>query len=318
MQANGAIFPAISAAQKFSNEKFERVTRRLEEANLAANLTLVVVGSYARGEANQSSDFDYFLFEPEATGADGSRAHQIVHQALKAEAISPPSLGGPFGNGCWNTEDFVQNIGGENEINGSLTRRMLLLLESKCLLGHDNYMSLRTELINRYIGDRMTEHGLARFLLNDIIKYYRTVCVDFEYKTVEENKDWGIRNIKLMFSRKLIYFSGVLAVAETAQRFWRDKRQIIETLLSLSPIHRIQETCGSRSEIALRSYDEFLHKMANEKFRAILEKVDANRDTHSSEFRALKNEAHHFSWSLMRLLTESYPATHPIHQALVF
>jgi len=53
--------------------------------------------------------------------------------------------------------------------------------------------------------DSMSE--TSRFLLHDLIRYYRTICVDFEYKTYENGKPWGDRNIKIQFSRKFLYFS---------------------------------------------------------------------------------------------------------------
>lgn len=82
------------------------------------------------------------------------------------------------------------------------------------------------------------------FFLNDLIRYYRTICVDFEYKTFEANKPWGIRNIKLIFSRKLIYFSGVLIAAEMYQRSAQQKKKIVKELISLSPVERLRKACG--------------------------------------------------------------------------
>jgi hypothetical protein len=82
---------------------------------------------------------------------------------------------------------------------------MLLLLEGEWLVNEAGFHSLRREILQRYIGDKMTDHQLSLFLLNDVIRYYRTMAVDYEFKTNEGDKPkpWGIRNIKLVFSRKL-------------------------------------------------------------------------------------------------------------------
>jgi hypothetical protein len=80
------------------------------------------------------------------------------------------------------------------------------------------------------------------------------MCVDFEYKTVEEGKDWGIRNIKLIFSRKLIYFSGVLIAAQMAQRTYKEKLEIAEHLMDLTPLERIMEVCGISANKAAKEH----------------------------------------------------------------
>ena len=69
----------------------------------------------------------------------------------------------------------------------------------------DQLYDLRREILERYVANEIADHQLALFLLNDIIRYYRTVAVDYEFKTIENEdpKPWALRNIKLVFSRKL-------------------------------------------------------------------------------------------------------------------
>lgn len=193
-----------------------------------------------------------------------------------------------------------------------------MLLESDWLANESLFNSLVEESIQSYVRDGITQHQLCRFFLNDLIRYYRTICVDFEFKTAHQGKSWGDRNVKLLFSRKLLYFSGVVTVAQTAQNTGEQKRRILREMLRKTPLQRIEEVCGPQSLPVLGSYSEFLEWLANSEIRELLNTTDADRLQHSEEFRRMKNKGHHFSWQLANLFESTYPPIHPIRQALIF
>jgi len=54
--------------------------------------------------------------------------------------------------------------------------------------------------------------GYPRALINELIRYYKTVAVDYLYKVEETNKPWALRNLKLRHSRKFWFFSTIALI----------------------------------------------------------------------------------------------------------
>lgn len=156
------------------------------------------------------------------------------------------------------------------------------------------------------------------FMLNDIIRFYRTMCVDFEYKTVEAKKSWAIRNLKLVFSRKLIYFAGLIMCAELAQARPQMKRQKCREFIRMTPIDRVLKVLGDEAHQAIGIYDEFLAKLADPTFRDAIANVKSSERSESPDYTDLKNLSHHFTWALRSAFNRHYDTTHPIHKAIMF
>lgn len=311
-------FQAIDSASKYSAKKLGEIRRSLARANLGDDICVVVTGSFGRKEASGESDVDFFLIHNSRVKASSAKSHKrIVESKISTLVPKPPAEDGAF-NATASAEELIKNIGGTKESNKMMTRRMLLMLEGACVYNEALFNDIRRQILDRYISPKITNHQLALFFLNDVIRYYRTMCVDFEYKTVEQQKPWGIRNLKLMYSRKLLYFGGVLAVAESAQRAYEVKMKWIIDLLQLTPLERIRTLFGTQAHECLAYYDRFLESIGDVDFRKSLVNVTIDRGTHTSDFRALKDEAQHFAWALQRLLESRYVSGHPIHRALIF
>lgn len=317
---------AIERAKKYSQEIVERIRADLAGLDLPSE-TVLTCGSYARREASAQSDIDFFVitsrdFEIGDAGRKEEAARKLegpVRETINKIVATEPAADGAFST-IEPRGTMLLNIGGEGDNNQKITRRMLFLLEGEWLTNEAEFRAIRREILSRYIGSPITDHQLALFLLNDIIRYYRTMAVDYEFKTSEGDKPkpWGIRNIKLVFSRKLLYASGLFAVALTADRRRDEKIKILEDLFDIPVIDRMVEICGaSRMAGVLRSYNYFLEKLEDKEVRRRLNNL--KREERDDElFRDLKNEGHHFTRELLRLFETTFDSTHPIRRAVMF
>lgn len=311
LQELASILPNIWKARGESEKILQRIRAKLPE--LPAGVSVVINGSLARGEVTSQSDFDgYPLY---TTGAK-ARALDIFDAVKKTAGLREFAKEGAFGDPV--PADTIQrSIGGQGDDNQRFTRRMLLLLESSSVGDPTVYNDTLESTICRYISDDITDKQIGRFLLNDVIRFYRTMCVDFEFKTVEQAKPWGIRYTKLIFFRKNIYVSGIVMCAELAGLPAAQKRQRLRDLIDRPPIDRLLSVMGELMLPALAEYDAFLGALDDGPTRSALTKVGMLRSTHSDKFKQVKLSGHRYSSALVAALSNKYPRNHPIHEALM-
>ena len=309
---------AIATARTFSDAKLAEL-RGVIGRCVPKGVVVVACGSFARREASASSDFDYFIILPDAA-TDGD-ADPVWVPALRDAIASvvpvEPARGGPFAQ-LEHLPGMVRNMGGQGDTNQRLTRRMLFLLEGEPLTDVAGFRVARRTLLERYIAPRVGHGMLPLFLLNDLIRYYRTIAVDYEFKTSEADKPWGLRNLKLVFSRKLLYASGLFAIAATRDGPAEAKIARLEALLALTPIDRMAALCGETAvEPILDRYDHFLDRLEQPGLRRHLERL-TRRDRDDPVFRDLKDAGYAFTRDLQHLFTATFPPDHPIHRAIAF
>jgi predicted nucleotidyltransferase len=306
--------------KNYSEEVVRKIRNSLSEAFTGdSDLAVVVTGSFGRNEASEASDMDWFIVVNEALDNDETkRLEDIVTSIINVYVVKNVGDTGTFG-GVVTKNELLVNFGGDEDTNQKFTRRMLYLLESKWLFNENLYNELKFDILSRYIKVEVPDSGLNRFILNDVIRYYRTICTDYEFKVSENDKKWGVRKIKLRFSRKLLYFSGLITVASTVSMSRELKLEKTKKLLSLAPIERIQYIFGKEQTATMMSYySEFLEQISKDDVRQSLDEVERKGRNENVAYRNLKNLSEHFNWEMEKCFVQGFPPSHPIHAAMIF
>lgn len=324
-------FNAINISRTYSETKISSLRKKINNAlgasPYADKITVVTTGSYARREASAESDLDlYILFDSDKSPEALSEELKSLASIYSKEISKSAGSSGTFGTEVVvKFNDMLSNIGGAGDTNASLTRRMLLLLEGEWLFGEERFADYRNLLISKYLSQSDPANKVPRFLLNDVIRYYRTITTDFQHKVAEGNKTWGLRNIKLRFSRKILYFSGLIAAAELTKTAPQEREKALSQLLDLPPLDRIKNIGEKHSQTdeIFELYDYFLDILSDGQKRETLEALDRDKRDACPLFVDLKKKGRELdtaleSWLLVNYLDQDDGSPHPIHNALLF
>lgn len=220
-----------------------------------------------REEVTEGSDDDFMVLIDGPEVDDPEPTVAAVGEVLKEE----PSEDGPFAEPVF-SENLVNDIGLDADSNKNLTRRLLFLLESRSVSGDEKVCrDVQTKILDRYLDDSVKAYRPPRFLLNDVVRYWRTICVDFAAKEWKGPEKWGIRNAKLRTSRKILFASGLLPLLECFRFDLGPMREFIERELAMVPTDRLARAFLENSAIdegarALGAYDDFIGRLQKPRF----------------------------------------------------
>lgn len=294
--------------------------------------SLVVFGSLAREEWTSKSDLDWTYLIDGGANSDHLKISQEIQKLLKEEGYVEPGPTGTFGNMAF-SHDIIHQIGGQHDTNRNMTQRILLLLES-CPIGRrmEAYERVIRGVINRYLEEDVhpltrdsQRYRVPRFLLNDIVRFWRTMAVDFASKQRDRaGEGWGLRNAKLRLSRKLIFASGMLVCfsanldSQLNAQISTDKDAIklklvnhIRDIVRLTPLQilaRSIEQYGVPDTTAKElfgAYAEFLRLLDDEASRNALKALRASDSRTDATFRRVRDISRAFESALDHIFFEN-------------
>ena len=139
--------------------------------------------------------------------------------------------------------DYLVGLGKpSDDIDNTFTGRLLLLLESQAIFGEKVYDRVLEECVDRYWID-YTDHSdsfIPAFLINDILRFWRTLCVSYEAGTTQDPVKRRAKNYKLKFSRLLTCYSAILAIqAEFSTVGTISSKKALE-VLKMTPNERLE------------------------------------------------------------------------------
>lgn len=334
-------FNSFMELQKRSGDTWRAITKSIESTEheladlerlllpkdgrpLAENLSLVFFGSIARGEFTSKSDLDWALLINGEVDVQHFSTFQTVRKKLVGANKIAPSATGTFG-GLAFSHELVHCIGGQDDTNRNLTLRMLLLLESVAVGDDEPRLMVLRAILKRYLADDPSwtwrpGGKLPRFLLNDVVRFWRTMSVDFADKFHDqEGGKWGLRNAKLRFSRKLLLLTGMLACFSWQLRNLQASSPEVngtienaityfEKYFSRPPLEILADELlqakapSDLSRAIFNAYNDFLAILDDEKSRNELENIPRNAADKSPVFMRMREISHQFRNALLEWL----------------
>jgi hypothetical protein len=294
-------YPAISHNWEYSLEAITSLRDGLRGQLPDGVKTIAIAGSFGRLEASDLSDADCIIVLSDDPDVD---AEQVSQQAVKAVTgllrdmgVKEPNPKGVFAVPR-RFEELLPpkesgKLGSDDETPDVLGKRMLMLLESQPLYGDGAYDECLSAIFDRYssyvIAETSKEHLV---LLNDLIRYFRFICINYQANFERENEKWPLRNMKLRHSRVVMYSGLLYLIGEASKHSDRNKLDWVRGNLSLTPLERIAKVYAANNDSSFYRvgglYNTFLDRLSEKDLREGLNKIDYPARYQNQTFATLK------------------------------
>jgi hypothetical protein len=279
--------------------------------------TVATAGSLGRMEAYPKlSDADLIIVVSDELNLDSQEGKNEAEKAYKSVwdainncsiLIDSPKLTGVFGEAT-NKKQLLDycSVGRANERLEVFGKRLLLLLETQPVYQDEKYTNLINEVVERY-ADKYVKQDPTKewtFLLNDLIRYFRALAVNYQWDFDNEAEKWTLRNVKLRHSR-IVMYSGLLSLLGEASKERKDKVLWLQERLTLTPLERLALVYAANEDWNFHRlaglYNVFLSQLSIEEVRKKLN-VSYNERYNNPEFASLKANSDSLVAELLRFV----------------
>lgn len=267
----------LQERKSYSETKIAELKSRIEKLSSIKEypgLTIVCAGSFARLEGSEYSDIDIFFFcntPKKEISCPRTKELKIFGELIHLieELDYPPFSADSKFLEIIHTDEIQYTLGSSlDDHKNHFTARMLLLLESKCLYNHDNYNEAIKTLVSWYYKDFPTHKEVfyPTFLINDIMRYWKTLLLNYEnkrslndgansgYDITKEKIKHKIKNFKLKFSRATTCFATIAIIGSIDEVIKEEK---LIKIIEKTPMQRLEEIKEIRPEVC-KEIDELL------------------------------------------------------------
>lgn len=126
-----------------------------------------------------------------------------------------------------------------------------MLLESRPILGEAIYKRAIDELVGRYWRDypQNSSDFLPVFLVNDIVRFWKTMCLNYEERTVDaKTGKRRLLNYKLKYSRLLTCYSAIIYLMSEARLRPTVTPEVAGAMVAATPIARLEHVAQAVPE----------------------------------------------------------------------
>ena len=262
----------IKGRFSYTQERIQTFQSELAESKetVEDKACIYATGSYGRLEASKHSDLDVFIIslnQNEESVRSRSKLDNLSEILVKADLVHMTKrlqMRDFDADGKYLTHYPLTLISDkmgtpDDDVLNTFFARLLLLLESKPIVEDAVYFECIDHVLAKYWRD-FSDHKdnfVPAFLTNDILRLWRTLCVNYRARTktepsIEKNKR-KLKNYKLKYSRLLTCFSTILYLIGQYRTYDTVSTNSAKEMVRLTPLERLswvqkQEKFSSATE----------------------------------------------------------------------